>query len=193
MTPKRFALRPAFFCIAALMLLGCNEDYMPRPRGYFRIETPAVSYVPYAHPCGPLFEVPSQLINLDNSTNSCWFNLAFPSFSGKLHCTLTRLNNPGEFISLVEDSHRLVFSHEAKASGIQTRSFDLPENQVGGLIFDLDGPVASPLQFFASDSTSYFLRGSLYFQHVPNPDSIGPALDYLRQDIVHMIETLQWQ
>ena len=83
-------------------------------------------------------------------------------------------------MSLVDEAHQMVFSHESKTSGIQTHAFDLPENEVSGLVFDLEGPVASPLQFFASDSTTHFLRGSLYFQHVPNPDSIGPALDYVR-------------
>ncbi|MDA0303428.1 MAG: gliding motility lipoprotein GldD [Bacteroidetes bacterium] len=185
------------FWLLGLLLMACNEDPLPRPRGYFRIETPPASYVPYSLPCGGQFEVPAhakiELINADGANASCWFNLSFPAFSAKLHCTLIRLRDPADFISLVDDSHRMVFSHEAKASGIQTHSFDLPENQVSGLVFDLGGPVASPLQFFATDSTDHFLRGSLYFQHVPNPDSIGPALDYVRQDIVHMIETLQWK
>jgi gliding motility-associated lipoprotein GldD len=183
--------------LIGVLFIGCSEDALPRPRGYFRIETPPASYAPYILPCGPQFEVPShakiELLALNSPDQACWYNLAFPAFSAKLHCTLIRLQDPADFMALVDEAHQMVFSHESKASGIQTHSFNLPENQVSGLVFDLEGPVASPLQFFASDSTSYFLRGSLYFQHVPNPDSIGPALDYVRQDIVHMIETLQWK
>ena len=185
------------FCLLAALFIGCGEDPLPKPRGYFRIETPPATYTPYILPCGPQFEVPShakiELIALDSPDQACWYNLVFPSFSAKLHCTLIRLRDPDDFMALVDEAHQMVFSHESKTSGIQTHAFDLPTNRVSGLVFDLEGPVASPLQFFASDSTTHFLRGSLYFQHVPNPDSIGPALDYVRQDIVHMIETLQWK
>ncbi len=188
---------PSFLWLSSLLLMSCNQDPFPRPRGYFRIETPPSSFARYAHPCGPQFDLPShakiQLIPADSPNAPCWFNVVFPSFSATLHCTLIPLDGPQHFISLVDDSHRLVYSHEAKASSIQTHSFSLPKNTVSGLTFDLEGPVASPLQFFASDSTAHFLRGSLYFQHIPNPDSLRPALDYLRQDIIHMIETLTWK
>jgi hypothetical protein len=56
----------------------------------------------------------------------------------------------------------------------------------------LSGPVASPLQFFATDSTNHFLRGSLYFDHSPNPDSLKPSLAHVEQDIIHLIESLAW-
>ena len=79
-----------------------------------------------------------------------------------------------------------------KAAGIRTQQFDFTEQRVSGVMNNLQGPVASPYQFFASDSASHFLRGSLYFDHAPNPDSLQPSLAHIEKDIVHLIETLAW-
>ena len=36
---------------------------------------------------------------------------------------------------------------------------------------------------------SVFVRGSLYFNNIPNQDSIQPVLDFIKQDIEHIFET----
>ena len=43
-----------------------------------------------------------------------------------------------------------------------------------------------------TDSTSGFLSGSLYFNVQPNRDSLAPAIDFFREDIVHLINTFEW-
>ena len=183
--------------VAMAALAGCDNPPVPKPRGYHRIELPAFEYAPYAHPCGVSFEVPvySKIERIERGAPEagiCWFNCAFPRFSSKLHCTLMPVDDKAEFASLIEDAHQMVFSHEMKAAGIRTQRFDFPEHQVGGVLYNLQGPVASPIQFFATDSTAHFLRGSLYFDHTPNPDSLKPSLTHIEQDIVHLIETLAW-
>jgi hypothetical protein len=37
------------------------------------------------------------------------------------------------------------------------------------------------------------LRGALYFDNIPNRDSIAPVLDYIHTDIQHFIENFQWK
>jgi hypothetical protein len=39
----------------------------------------------------------------------------------------------------------------------------------------------------------HYLRGSLYFATEPNADSLAPVISYFREDIIHMIETLNWK
>ena len=187
-----------FILIGILVALaGCEDPPVPKPRGYHRIEFPAFEYAPYAHPCGVSFEVPvygkiERIEGAAPEAGICWFNCGVPRFSAKLHCTLIPLSDEAQFASLVEDAHQMVFSHEMKAAGIRTQQFDFPERHVSGVLYNLQGPVASPIQFFATDSTAHFLRGSLYFDHAPNPDSLKPSLAHMEQDIVHMIETLTW-
>ncbi len=183
--------------VAMTSLQGCDEPPVPKPRGYHRIEFPAFEYASYTHPCGVSFEVPvySKIERIERGAPEagiCWFNCAVPRFSAKLHCTLMPLAEEAQFVSLVEDAHQMVFSHEMKAAGIRTQQFDFPERNVSGVLYTLQGPVASPIQFFATDSVAHFLRGSLYFDHAPNPDSLKPSLAHIEQDIVHLIETLAW-
>ena len=52
--------------------------------------------------------------------------------------------------------------------------------------------MATPLQFYITDSTQHFMRGSLYFNHRPNPDSTAPVLDRMEADVRKLMETLRW-
>jgi len=52
-----------------------------------------------------------------------------------------------------------------------------------GFLFKLTGPVASPYQFFMTDSTHHFIRGSLYFNTQARSDSLAPVTEFLKTDI----------
>jgi len=64
---------------------------------------------------------------------------------------------------------------------------------VYGILYDLKGNTASSVQFYVTDSVKHFLRGSLYFEAVPDADSLAPVINFFRGDIVHLIETLKWK
>jgi gliding motility-associated lipoprotein GldD len=177
-------------------LSACRETPAPKPRGYHRIDIPEAAYLTYNHPCGIHFDVPQyskiELIAQQKNTPDHWFNICFPVFDAKVHCSYIPLQSKSHFYGMIEDAHQMVFAHEIKASGIAANGFDFPENNVSGLLYELSGPVATPLQFLATDSTQHFMRGSVYFNHAPNPDSIAPALKQVKKDLVQMIETLKW-
>ena len=68
------------------------------------------------------------------------------------------------------------------------------ENRIYGMLVEMDGKgVATPLQFYLTDSTDNFVRGALYFNFVPNNDSMRPVIDYLRQDIDRIINSFEWK
>ena len=62
-----------------------------------------------------------------------------------------------------------------------------------GSLFMLDGESASPLQFMLTDSVSRFFRGALYYDCIPNADSLAPVTRYLKQDIVELIQSFKWK
>jgi len=37
------------------------------------------------------------------------------------------------------------------------------------------------------------LRSSLYFDFTPNNDSLQPVIQYLREDMMQMINTFEWK
>ena len=49
------------------------------------------------------------------------------------------------------------------------------------------------MQFWITDSTTHYVRGALYFNVAPNPDSIAPVDEYIREDIRHLIESFRWK
>ena len=72
---------------------------------------------------------------------------------------------------------------------------DIPlrTNAASGMAFEIDGPVATPYQFYLTDSTNHFFRAALYFNAKVNPDSTKPVFDFLKKDIEHMQSTFVWK
>jgi gliding motility-associated lipoprotein GldD len=181
---------------ALLALVACQPESTPKPRGYFRIEHPEPEYRRVEPECPVAFELPQfaaieRVVGAESEDGSCWFNVVFPSMEARWHLTLASMEGR-DLDQLIEDAHQLAFSHDIKAVGIGRKRFSFPDRGVYGVFFQLDGPVASPMQFYATDSTRHFLRGSLYFNHVPNPDSLAPSLERVLADSQHLLETLEW-
>ena len=95
--------------------------------------------------------------------------LSIPRHNATIHLTYKTLNtNLG---SIIEESHKLAYDHAVKSDGIIEKEYRNDKNQVYGILYDIYGNSASNLQFFVTDSTNHFLRGSLYFNTIPNSDS----------------------
>ena len=73
------------------------------------------------------------------------------------------------------------------AEAITEQPYGNPEHKVYGILYDIKGDAASPIQFMLTDSVHHVLRGALYFDAVPNKDSIAPVLNYVRKDIIRML------
>ena len=76
---------------------------------------------------------------------------------------------------------------------IREQAYTNPEASVYGSLFMLDGESASPLQFMLTDSVSRFFRGALYYDCIPNADSLAPVTDYLKQDVIELIQSFNWK
>jgi len=69
-----------------------------------------------------------------------------------------------------------------------------PKARVFGRIYELEGEkVATPFKFWLTDSTQYFLKSTLYFDFIPNNDSLAPIINYLKNDAMYMIESWKWK
>lgn len=185
----------------AVLTAGCRDIAVPRPKGYFRIDLPVKEYVSFSDTSInetriPLsFEYPryGKISSEENIfTEPGWFNIYFPKYNAKIYLTYRSINNDLE--SLMDQSYQMnVKNHIIKADAINEISFSKPENKVYGILYDLKGNTATAVQFFLTDSLKHFLRGSLYFSAEPNSDSLAPVIEFFRDDIVHMIETLNWE
>lgn len=174
---------------------GCSDPYTPKPRGYFRIDLPERAYRLFDTTYPYSFEYPEYATIVDDRSNNAepyWINVWFPRFKATLHLSYKPVS--GNLAGYLDDSHALVNKHIPKASSITQREFIDKQHRVFGLEYMIRGAdAASPYQFYLTDSTRRFVRGALYFNLVPNNDSLSPVIDFLVGDIHHLINTFRWK
>jgi len=180
-------------CIPCLFY-SCSKTSIPRPYGYFRVDLPQHNYrtidtlnLPYR------FDLPDnvRLISRQADGESYWIDLYYPKLNASIYCSYKPVK--GNLIDLLEDTRKIVYKHSVRADGIGEKVFDHPENNVHGILYDLKGNTASSVQFILTDSTHNFFRGALYFNNVPNKDSIAPMANYIREDVIRIMESFVWK
>lgn len=181
--------------LSGLILFSCNQDYTPKPRGYFRIDLPEKAYRPFDTTYPYTFEYPVYAeVVPDRGENSepFWINIEYPRYNGTIYISYKSIS--GNLLEYLEDSRSFVMKHIPKAEAINDSLIYRPDEQVYGLIYNIEGTgAASPCQFFVTDSSTHFLRGALYFNTTPNNDSLEPVIHLIRADIRHLLESFQWK
>ena len=183
--------------VIACIAVSCDRQsgYLPKPRGYFRIDLPKKTYTKvdtierYSFDCPQYALVTPDPYSPDEKN---WVNIEMPQFKGSIHLTHKPIDgNLGEYL---EDVHTMVTKHLQKANGVRDSLIVNEEHKVYGLLIEMDGKgVATPLQFYLTDSIRNFVRGALYFNFVPDNDSMQPVINFIREDIDQLINTFEWK
>lgn len=182
-------------CIFAMLSsCGNNQDF-PKPKAYLRIDLPENTYQVFdsAFPYRFEFSALSKIYpDLSPQSERFWINLYYKRFDAVLHLSYKKIqNNLGKY---TEDSREFAMKHIPKADAINEKTVCNTEEKVYGMIYDIRGSeVASPYQFYLTDSARHFLRGALYFNLIPNNDSLTPIIQFIQKDIDHLITTLRWK
>ena len=192
---NRFCKFPLFFLFLVPFLFSCEAEYTPKPKGYNRIDLPPAKYQPLKEKHPYFFEYSAYAKILQDSSRLSephWINVYYPQHKANVQITYKALNNnPKAFYDLVNDARKLTSKHEIKAYSIDETTLKTPSGQTA-FVFELSGEVPSQFQFYVSDSTNHFLRGALYFRTATANDSLAPVIEYIKKDVVHMLNTLQW-
>ncbi len=183
----------------SIVLASCGGDeddevYIPKPKGYYRIDMPKKAYRLYDSLCPYSFEIPTYAsINNDKhmGADPCWINVNFPQFNAQVHLSYKEIHN--NLDTFLMDSRDFAIKHQVKATGLEETIVLRDSARVYGLVYDISGNTASNVQFYVTDSIHHFMRGALYFNAVPNIDSSKIVVDYLRNDILHLIQTFKWK
>lgn len=174
---------------------ACGTDSTPKPIGYYRITFPQKDYILFDTNYPYQFEYPKYahiLPDLDANTEPYWINLDFKKYNARVHISYKVVK--GNLTTYTEDSRTFVMKHIPKATNINENYITDRKERVFGVVYDIEGShTASSFQFYLTDSTSHFLRGALYFNEVPNNDSLAPVIQFIKQDIYHLIHTLKWK
>ena len=181
--------------ILFIFLFACKVPSTPKPRGYFRIDFPEKQYQRFYSDCKFSFEAPVYA-KVEKSgirtAEPCWYNIKFGGYGATIHLTYKSLKDMN-VAYFSEDVRRIVYKHIVKADDIiESEVFD-PKSEVYGFVYDIKGNAASSVNFYITDSTSGFINGSLYFNVQPNIDSLGPSIEFFRKDIIHLINSFEWE
>ena len=180
------------------LLAGCSSapDFTPKPKGYNRIDLPAHRYrlLSGGHPYE--FEYSTQaVIKRDSSSIALphWINVYYPQLHANVQITYMDVQRDRRLYNkMMEDARKLTGKHEIKATAIDERILKTPSGMRAS-VFELSGEVPSQFQFYTTDSTHHFLRAALYFQTATANDSLAPVIEYVKTDMVRMLNTLKYK
>jgi gliding motility-associated lipoprotein GldD len=188
------ALSFSLMMFFVFMLASCDDGYVPKPRGFQRIEMPVKTYETYKAECGFSMEIPTYaLMDIDRhpTAEKCWYNVLYTPFDATLHLSYKPYHNLDELVKLTEDARTLVYKHTIKAEEIYETQIN--NTYLSGMLYELSGSTATNFQFYVMDSTGNFIRGALYFNGKTNIDSIAPSLSFLKSEVMHSLQSLRWQ
>lgn len=180
--------------LAALLLIaGCTDKVgMPKPKGYPRIDLPAHSYKPYANDVCPFtFELPAAAVNDSVRTDSCWMNFYYPQFDYRWHITYRHIPSSGKSRQAhFDEYHTLVYKHIQKSTRIN--EIPIRTEKGSGVFYELYGSIGVPSQFIFGDDT-HLIMTSFYFPTAVDIDSLSPVINFVKEDLMHLVNTLDWK
>lgn len=187
------------FVLFSSFLFSCGNDqqaYVPRPKGFNRIDLPAQTYqkLTEKHPYTFEYSKSARVVPDTFATaQKDWIFIYYPQFKANIQLTYKDINNdPKRLQDYINDSFKLTGKHQVRASSIQAQKL-VTANDLTAMIFKIEGDVPSPYQFYTTDSTKHFLRGAIYFSTATKNDSLAPVVNFIQKDMVHLLNTLQWR
>jgi gliding motility-associated lipoprotein GldD len=183
------------FVAGAITFSSCNKDYLPKPLGYNRLTLPNHQYIslPDSLPYSFEYSVHATLLaDTSRIRENSWIEIYYPDLKSNIHITYKRIGSQKMLEEFLNDSYTLTSKHQIKAYAINEVITTTPSGKTA-VIAELEGEVPSQFQFTITDSSEHFLRGALYFNTKVANDSLAPAIEYMKKDIMQMINTLEWK
>lgn len=177
-------------------LVSCSGDFSPKPRGFNRIDMPPHKYQKLQEDHPYTFEY-SQFAQVLKDTSYIaephWIDIYYPQYKSNIQVTYKSIKKEKKTLNeLINDSYRLKGGHQKKAYAIDETIIKTKSGKTATL-FQLEGEVPSQFQYYVTDSTTHFLRAALYFRTALKNDSLAPVINYMKEDMLHMLETLEWK
>jgi gliding motility-associated lipoprotein GldD len=193
-------LPPVLMLIFSSFLWSCGGDekqaYIPKPKGFNRIDLPAHVYQTLIEPHPYQFDFSKSAKVLPDTFATAgkdWLFIHYPQFKANIQLTYKPLNNSQQILQeYINDSYKLSGKHQIRANSIQEQRY-LSKTGRTVTIFKLEGDVPSPYQFYTTDSTNHFLRGAIYLSTASKNDSLAPVIDFIQKDMMRLLNTLQWR
>ena len=175
------------------LFFSCVESNLPKQSAFLRIEFPEPNYIATKEIKLPI-DFYYNLSAVDVSvTNSKQLSFNYANMKMSIDLFLKKMIETNDLENNFRDFSLILETHSKKSNGIFVREYEDVNNSVYAKIFELRGDVASPIQFYLTDSISNFISGSLNLKFKSKYDSIFPTIQYVKNDILFFVESLNWR
>ena len=175
-----------------LIIFSCNESNLPKQNGFLRIEFKEPYYSIYEE-----IDTPFNFYYNSNSTDlikigNNQFLFDYRDLNLSLNLSFYNIKSSQDLEKKSRDFSLILDTHTKKSNGVILREYDNDYRKIFGKLFEIKGDVASPIQFYLTDSLSNFISGSVNLKFKSNYDSIYPSIQYVKNDVLVLYESINW-
>jgi gliding motility-associated lipoprotein GldD len=183
--------------LLAIVLYACSNDTpIPKPPTYLKTELPDHTYRMVSNDCPyelKLAEIYNYKPCIFEKSNFCIQQIDLGPLNGSLFLYYISIPSKDSLPAIINYANDKVDDHKIKADKIDFTQLIDRDKRVFGTFFELKGNVATNFQFYLTDSTNNFLRGEVLLNCRPNYDSLRPSLEYLKQDLLELVNNFKWR
>lgn len=173
-----------------------DKNSYPKPRAYPRLSYQHEAYqktttlpapVSFDYPAFAKLSFPNQ-----QKVGQYWINIRFEPYKASILTDYHWVNSHQLKQHLLENEALL-----EKATPLYTQihkeEFESKDGRITGYLYKIEGATASPLQFILTDKKQQLFRGALYFDYLPNQDSIQDIINGMTVDVRHLMESFHFK
>lgn len=183
--------------LLAIVLYACSNDTpIPKPPTYLKTELPDHTYRMVSNDCPyelKLAEIYNYKPCIFEKSNFCIQQIDLGPLNGSLFLYYISIPSKDSLPAIINYANDKVDDHKIKADKIDFTQLIDRDKRVFGTFFELKGNVATNFQFYLTDSTNNFVRGEVLLNCRPNYDSLRPSLEYLKQDLLELVNNFKWR
>ena len=179
----------------AILLSHCatSDFVIPKPRAYFRIEPYDTVYREFDKlPLTLMVNDSAQCTLVNDSakaSGSEWINIYYPRYKATLYCSYLPVTRKSLRKHIDNRMQRIILNAGQEIP--RNIIFEDTIRNMSASVYFTSSESISPLQFIATDSTSYLFSGALYFNDKVKEDSISPVIGYITDDVIYMLQTIK--
>ena len=175
------------------MIFSCNETNLPKQKGFLRIEFKEPYYSIHEEIDTPFnFYYNSNSTDPDQIGNN-QFLFDYSDLNLSLNLSFYNIKSSQDLEKKSRDFFLILDTHTKKSNGVILEEYDNDNSRIFGKLYEIKGDVASPIQFYLTDSLSNFVSGSVNLKFKSNYDSIYPSIQYVKNDVFVLFESINWK
>ncbi len=203
-------MKKLIFFSSLFLFFACGEEiFVPKPPTHLSVDLPSPVYQKFSDSTNFSFEM-SKLWSVSNDPQRIYDAVirgyrrdlkdkdALSLFLGKkingdIHFQYYKIDTTNTLAKLVNETGVKIDEHKMRAQQVTPKDFIFRDKKVYGTLFEFVGNSAVNFEFHLTDSVDNFVRTAVILYTTPNYDSLQPTLNYIKTDLIHLINTFEWE